>query len=192
MDLSQKDGARRHAAPWHLFAGFLALYAAIAIPALVSSEFEPWPLAVALALAAVLARLSTIDLVAMRLPDLLTLPLLLAGLLVVAVTSLDLAAWHALAAAVGWLLMVGVAAAYRSARGRDGLGLGDAKLFAAAGAWVGPAGLSSVLLIAALAALAVVFTLQLRGASVGRFSQLPFGPFIAVGLWFVWIYGPLA
>ena len=50
--------------------------------------------------------------------------------------------WDRVAGAMcGYLLLWAVAWVYRRLRGRDGLGLGDAKLLAAAGAWVGAGGL---------------------------------------------------
>ena len=75
--------------------------------------------------------------------------------------------------------------------GREGLGLGDAKLFAAAGAWVSWAGLPSVLLLAAAGALAGhLLAARLTGQRLeGR--EFPFGPYLAAALWLVWLYGPL-
>jgi leader peptidase (prepilin peptidase)/N-methyltransferase len=67
-------------------------------------------------------------------------------------------------------------------RKTQGLGLGDVKFLAAAGLWIGIAGLPTLLLIATLAALAVAGSLQLAGRDVTRRSSLPFGPYLAIGL----------
>jgi leader peptidase (prepilin peptidase)/N-methyltransferase len=67
-------------------------------------------------------------------------------------------------------------------RKTQGLGLGDVKFLAAAGPWIGVAGLPTLLLIATLAALAVAGSLQLAGRDMTRQSSLPFGPFLAIGL----------
>jgi leader peptidase (prepilin peptidase)/N-methyltransferase len=78
-------------------------------------------------------------------------------------------------------------------RGREGIGLGDAKLLAAAGAWVGWMGLPSTLLLAALSGL--VYAIAARragGAALSADDRVPFGAFIGLGLWVVWLYGPLA
>jgi leader peptidase (prepilin peptidase) / N-methyltransferase len=75
-------------------------------------------------------------------------------------------------------------------RGQAGLGLGDAKLFAAAGAWAGLEGLASVLLYGSLAALVWAGFWAIRGHEVSRTTRLAFGPFLAIGLWWVWLYGP--
>jgi leader peptidase (prepilin peptidase)/N-methyltransferase len=71
------------------------------------------------------------------------------------------------------------------------LGLGDAKLFAGAGAWVSWQGLPSVLLLAAAAALAwQLVAARRRGRSLMG-GELPFGPYLATALWLVWLYGPI-
>ncbi|MEW5729902.1 MAG: A24 family peptidase [Pseudomonadota bacterium] len=132
-------------------------------------------------LAAVLVLLAIIDLRRQVLPDLLTLPLLVAGLVLAGDTLAD----RALAAAAGWVAFASLALAYRRLRGVDGLGGGDAKLLAAAGAWVGTAGLPWVVLLAASGGLAVVGALSLAGTwSPGR--RLPFGPFLAAAFLAVW------
>ena len=66
----------------------------------------------------------------------------------------------------------------------EGLGLGDAKLFAASGAWLGWQGLPPVLLIAALGGLGQA---MLRAAPQ-RHRPLAFGPWIAVGFFSLWLW----
>jgi leader peptidase (prepilin peptidase) / N-methyltransferase len=66
----------------------------------------------------------------------------------------------------------------------QGLGLGDVKFLAAAGIWIGIAGLPILLLIAALTALAAAAVMQLAGRDMTRRTSLPFGPFLAIGLLF--------
>jgi leader peptidase (prepilin peptidase) / N-methyltransferase len=67
-------------------------------------------------------------------------------------------------------------------RKTQGLGLGDVKFLAAAGTWIGIAGLPTLLLTATLAALVAAGSLQLAGRAMTRQSSLPFGPFLAIGL----------
>ena len=69
--------------------------------------------------------------------------------------------------------------AYRNAQG---LGLGDVKFLAAAGIWVGIAGLPMLLLVATLAALVCAGIVHLAGRSLTAETLLPFGPFLAAGL----------
>jgi len=149
-----------------------------------------WLLWASCALGWTLLTLSLIDLRAHILPDVLTLPLLAAGLLVAWLaepTELDL---HVLGAMVGYTVFAFIAWAYRSWRGRDGLGGGDAKLLAALGAWTGLAALPSIVLIASLTALAVALIASLRGG-LALSERIAFGPYLAVAGWIVWLYGPI-
>lgn len=134
-----------------------------------------------------LLALSWIDARHWLLPDLMTLPLVIAGLLAALIFDPSELTDRALGAALGYLAFRVVAFLYRRVRGRDGLGQGDAKLLAAAGAWVGASALPQVILIAALAALFTAACLRLSGVRLGPFSALPFGPFLALATWFVWL-----
>jgi leader peptidase (prepilin peptidase)/N-methyltransferase len=69
--------------------------------------------------------------------------------------------------------------------------LGDGKLFAAAGAWVGWQGLPSVLLLAAFAGLAGALVQARLAGGLDPERELPFGLYLAGALWLVWLYGPL-
>ncbi|MGF1454850.1 MAG: prepilin peptidase [Alphaproteobacteria bacterium] len=142
-------------------------------------------------LAVVLVLLALIDARTFLLPDALTLPLILAGLGVTA--WLDPAALraHALAAVFGYGVIWLIAETYRRLRGRDGLGLGDAKLLAAAGAWLGPLALPSVLFIGAASGLVAAGLARAGGQAITLTSALPFGPFLAFGIWVTWLHGPL-
>jgi leader peptidase (prepilin peptidase) / N-methyltransferase len=64
----------------------------------------------------------------------------------------------------------------------QGLGLGDVKLLAASGVWIGIAGVPLQLLVASLTALAAAGVVQLTGRSMTRQTTMPFGPFLALGL----------
>jgi len=133
--------------------------------------------------------LALIDRASFWLPNIFTLPLAIAGLACAALRGGDALLDAALGAAVGYGLLAAVAWAYRRVRGREGLGLGDAKLLAVAGAWVGWQGLPLVLLAASLAALAFVAALAMRRGRFDWQAPLPFGPFLAAGLWLVFLYG---
>ena len=121
------------------------------------------------------------------LPDLLTLPLVIVGLTAAAAFEPEELTDRALGAAAGYLGLRTVAFIYRALRGRDGLGGGDAKLLAAAGAWIGVRALPQVVLLAALAGLFVAAGLRLAGVRLGTQSALPFGPFLALATWLVWL-----
>lgn len=123
------------------------------------------------------------------LPDVLTLPLILAGLLAALFEpggpSLP---DRAIGAAVGYLLFAGLGFAYHRLRGRDGLGLGDAKLLAAGGAWLGWQALPWVVLVGAGAALVV--TLASARGQLSRHTAIAFGPWLALGIWLMRLIGP--
>jgi len=138
-----------------------------------------------------LLALAATDLRTFLLPDVLTLPLLLAGLAVTALFDAAALPAHLLGAVLGFGFLYGVNIFYRWLRGRNGLGLGDARLLAAAGAWLGWAALPSVLLLAAAAALAVVLLMRLAGRSMHAATPLAFGVYLAPSIWWVWLYGVL-
>jgi leader peptidase (prepilin peptidase) / N-methyltransferase len=121
------------------------------------------------------------------LPDLLTLPLVIAGLVAALALAPGELASRALGAAGGYVFFRGLAFLYRRLRGRDGLGQGDAKLLAAAGAWVGAAALPQVILIAAFAGLCAAGVMRIAGVRLEASSALPFGPFLALAIWVVWL-----
>lgn len=133
-------------------------------------------------LAMVLAQLIVIDLRSFRLPDRLTLPLIALGL--------GLAAWRQggwpLEAASGALLGFSVfwiiGNLYHRLRGAEGLGQGDAKLLAAAGAWLGPFALPWVVLLASVTALLAALV-----TARGRMAPLAFGPWLAGAFFGLWI-----
>ena len=177
--------------PLKATAAFLGLYALLAAPFAVQEGFEPEGVLLSSVLALSLAALSAIDLRDYRLPDVLTLPLTALGL---AATPLVVEAslwWQAASALLGFAVLAGVAFAYAKLRGRPGLGLGDAKLLAAAGAWLGMQALASVLLLACGSALLGLLIRAWRTGSLSATSRVPFGPFLAFGIWLVWLYGPL-
>ncbi len=136
-----------------------------------------------------LLALAWIDWESMILPDVLTLPLIAAGLL--ATFSLDPAAVtdHAAAAALGYTAFRVLAAVYRRLRSRDGLGEGDAKLLAAIGAWVGLEDLPVVVFGAAFVGLAWALLQSLRGRKMDASTAIPFGPCLALACWVMRLQG---
>jgi leader peptidase (prepilin peptidase)/N-methyltransferase len=79
-------------------------------------------------------------------------------------------------------VLLAVMALYQRRAGRQGLGMGDVKLLAAAALWVGPLGISWLVLAACASALATVLAIRLLGQPFDRTTRLPFGPHIALGL----------
>jgi len=133
---------------------------------------------------------SAIDWGTRRLPDVLTLMLVVTGL--AAAYLYDRESWliHAVAGVIGATVLIIVAALYRWIRKSPGLGLGDAKLFGALGVWVSLSGLPTVLFLGTSLALVFYAARRLLVKSDSR-ERLAFGPFLAAAGWLVWLYGPL-
>lgn len=139
--------------------------------------------------AAVLA-LGFIDWDTTLLPDDITLPLLWAGLIAAALqwttTPLSAAVWGAVAGYVSlWLVYW----AFKLVTGKEGMGFGDFKLFAALGAWFGWQALIPMILMAsvigAVVGIAMKFSSGLREG-----GYVPFGPFLAGAGLTAMIFGP--
>ena len=119
-----------------------------------------------------LAAISVIDLRTRRIPDALSLPLIIAGLSLAVILPQVYAADYFIGAIGAFALFAGMGESYFRLRGVDGLGLGDAKLFAAAGAWLGWQNLPMVLLIATTGGLLQV----LEWLAFGHLAKLVDGP----------------
>lgn len=121
------------------------------------------------------------------LPDLLTLPLLLIGLLAGAAGIEPTIAARIGGVIAGYAALVSIAALYRWVRGRQGLGGGDPKLLAAIGAWLGWQDLPFVVLAAALIGLAGVAAAAIGGRKVSATDRLPLGTLLAIAAWGAWV-----
>lgn len=139
-----------------------------------------------LILVATLLTASLIDIRTRRLPDWLTLLLLAVGLVLTFLLDPPSLLFHLLAATLGFLAFYVIATLYHRHRGQHGLGLGDAKLLAAAGAWLGPLYLAPVVFLGALLALGFVVVLRGLGRTVSWQMTLPFGPFLSVSFFVCW------
>ena len=128
-------------------------------------------------------------------PPIPTLPLIVTGLAASLIPGQGAEwtgpAWSLLGAALGFLSLALLGLAYRRLRGREGLGGGDAYLLAGGGAWCGAAALPTILLIAAGAGLASVLVLKAAGRPMRAQDPVPFGVFLALGIWLTWLHGPL-
>ena len=96
---------------------------------------------------------------------------------------------HAGAAAAAGGCLYAIRYVYAVTRKREGLGLGDVKLAAAAGAWVGIEWLPMVFLLATLSALTVVMmaALRARPQQIAMTAQVPFGCFLAPAIVVIWL-----
>jgi len=140
-----------------------------------------------------LVTLAWIDAEHLLLPDILTLPLILIGLAAAWLLEWPPIVDAAAGAAAGYLAFQLVAFVYRRVRGRHGLGAGDAKLLAVAGAWLGWQALGEVVLGGAVIGLGW-FAATRRPSRDERGEErpveLPFGPPLAIAIWLIRLYGP--
>lgn len=138
-----------------------------------------------------LLTLAWIDQRHMVLPDILSLPLIPSGLYIAYLAVPERLLDHLAGAVLGFAVLFGLDLAYRHLRGRQGLGLGDAKLLSGIGAWVAWQGLASVVLVAAITGLGLAVSRGLGSQPLNRLEKLPFAPHLCFGAWLVWLYGPL-
>ncbi len=140
--------------------------------------------------AAVLVALTLIDWDTTLLPDDLTLPLLWAGLIasMLGWTSVSLgdAVWGAIG---GYLSLWLVYWAFKLATGKEGMGYGDFKLFAALGAWFGWQALVPIILMASVIGAIVGIGLKLM-SSLREGGVVPFGPFLSMAGLTAMLFGP--
>jgi leader peptidase (prepilin peptidase)/N-methyltransferase len=142
-----------------------------------------------------LIALAGIDIDHQLLPDGITLPLLWAGLLAAVVVGpiagspIPVSTHGAIIGAVsGYVSLWLVFHAFRLITGKEGMGYGDFKLFAALGAWLGWKLLPLVILLsAATGALLGILMIVLRGRD--RSAPMPFGPYLAAAGWIAMMYG---
>lgn len=144
-----------------------------------------WQAASALVFTWILVAAAGIDFRTQLLPDSLTLPLLWLGLLASLVPLFAPTHDALIGAAAGYLSLWAVYWIFRLATGKEGMGYGDFKLFAAAGAWMGWVALLPVIILSALSG-AVIGLVMLRARGQDRSMPIPFGPFLAAGMW-VWL-----
>jgi leader peptidase (prepilin peptidase)/N-methyltransferase len=144
------------------------------------------------AFSAALVALTLIDWDTTLLPDDITLPLLWAGLIASALqwttVSLDFALWGAVA---GYLSLWLVYWAFKLVTGKEGMGYGDFKLFAALGAWFGWPALIPIILLASVIGAVVGISMKFS-TGLREGGYVPFGPFLSGAGLTAMVFGPQA
>lgn len=135
-----------------------------------------------------LAALSWIDIKTFRLPDIGNLILVLIGVLQAYLLTGSIM-MSLLGIAIGYGALVALEITFKKIRGKDGIGRGDAKLLAVGGAWCGAMALPYIVLVASLTGLLAVISINIakKAADTGQ-NWIPFGPFLALGIFTVWIW----
>lgn len=151
----------------------------------------PWAVAGAtLAFVGTSIWITVVDFNEFRIPNFASALIAVIGAAVVASVSPEVLGSHILSALSGFVLFWGTGWIMWRRRRVEYLGLGDAKLFAAGLLWVGPWGAASVVLIAASTALLfAALPVLTRNGKIQR--KVPFGPFLCIGIYVVWLYGPI-
>jgi leader peptidase (prepilin peptidase) / N-methyltransferase len=153
------------------------------------------PAACALLVTWALIALTGIDLDHQLLPDNITLPLMWAGFLAavaigpVAGAAVPVSPKDAIiGAAAGYISLWLIFHAFKLVTGKEGMGYGDFKLFAALGAWLGWKVLPMVIVLSATTG-AVLGILMIALQGRDRRAPMPFGPYLAAAGWLAMMYG---
>lgn len=141
---------------------------------------------------AAMVALAFIDWDTTLLPDDITLPLLWAGLIAAALGWIAVPLTDSVSgAAAGYLSLWLVYWGFKLVTGKEGMGYGDFKLFAALGAWFGWQALVPVILMASVIGAIVGITLKFR-SQLREGGYVPFGPFLVGAGITSMVWGPNA
>lgn len=163
------------------------------LSALVAWKFGfAWYTGAALVLTWMLVALTVIDIDHQLLPDNMTLPLVWIGLLLSLASSgtgLPVDPKSSIIGAVaGYLSLWSVFHLFKLLTGKEGMGYGDFKLFAAFGAWFGWQMLPLIILLSAFTGAVVgIGLIVVRGRD--RNIPIPFGPYLAAAGWIALMWG---
>ncbi|QKO22794.1 A24 family peptidase [Rhodoferax sp. BAB1] len=139
---------------------------------------------------AAIVALALIDWDTTLLPDSITQPLLWAGLIAATLkwnnVPLADALWGAVA---GYLALWLVYWSFKLVTGKEGMGFGDFKLYAALGAWFGWTALVPIILMASVIGAIIGIALKFS-AGLREGGYVPFGPFLAAAGLTAMIFGP--
>jgi leader peptidase (prepilin peptidase) / N-methyltransferase len=150
-----------------------------------------WQTAAWCAFSTALVALTFIDWDTTLLPDDITLPLVWLGMIVAALrlnpeVSITNALWGAVA---GYLSLWSVYWLFKFVTGKEGMGYGDFKLFAALGAWFGWQALVPIILLSSVIGAAVGTALKFK-SQLREGGYVPFGPFLAGAGFVCLFFGP--
>lgn len=141
---------------------------------------------------AALLVLALIDWDTTLLPDDITLPLLWAGLLCSAFQWVDVPLVDSVfGATAGYLSLWLVYWGFKLVTGKEGMGYGDFKLFAALGAWFGWQALVPIILMSSVIG-AIVGILMKIFSGLREGGYVPFGPFLVGAALTAMVFGPHA
>jgi leader peptidase (prepilin peptidase)/N-methyltransferase len=128
-----------------------------------------------------------------RLPDMITLPLIFSGLAFARLDGADQLLRCGLGAAFGYFVIWGLRWIWLRYRGHPGIGLGDAKLLSAGGAWLGIGLVPGVILLSSAVGIGlIVFSVLLqRQKNFSGKNLMPFGLALSPAIWAFECLNPL-
>lgn len=131
-----------------------------------------------------LGALSVIDFRTGYLPDVIVAPLGLIGLAVAVYDSPIAVAWTMalLGAAINASVFFGLRWIVSRMKGREAMGLGDVKLVAAGGLWLGPMALPYIMAVAGIGTLVGAGVASLITRKPVWQGEMPLGPGLALGI----------
>ncbi len=138
---------------------------------------------IGLALIALLLAVAIKDVQQMIIPNWASAALLVLGAVNVGLRGIPSAMEALLGAGAGALAFLLVKVAFKTLRGKEGLGWGDVKFMAGAGSLIGPLLLPWMVIVASVSGLLVAFLFQTASST----KRLPFAPHLALGLMFCWL-----
>jgi leader peptidase (prepilin peptidase)/N-methyltransferase len=141
---------------------------------------------------AAMVALAFIDWDTTLLPDDITLPLLWGGLLAAALQLIETPLFASvLGAAAGYLSLWLVYWGFKLATGKEGMGYGDFKLFAALGAWFGWQALVPIILMSSVIGAVIGIAMKVL-STLREGGYIPFGPFLVGAGFTAMVFGPQA
>jgi len=137
--------------------------------------------------------ISFIDLSHQIIPDVISIPGIIAGLLMTVifniVSTYPISWYDSLAGIIaGGGILYLVAVGYKKLTGKEGMGFGDVKLLAMIGAWMGWRALPFIILISSLTG-SIIGATALLLAGKGLRTRIPFGPFLVLGAFIYLFFG---
>lgn len=135
-----------------------------------------------------LIAISFIDIENQLIPDSISIPLLWIGLLLSCFDLFTNSHDAILGAIIGYVFLWGIGQLFQFSRKREGIGLGDCKLLAAVGAWLGWQLLPFVILTSSIFGLIIGSGILLH-KKLSRNTPIPFAPFITIAAWTAIIWG---
>ncbi|MEP2784839.1 MAG: A24 family peptidase [Pseudoruegeria sp.] len=155
-----------------------------------ASDLSTELLVVTVLFGCIFVKISTLDLLYYKIPNILSGTLALTGIITVFGMDVSMLFSHMLSGFISFLLFFWLGAYLFRRLQQEAFGIGDAKLIGACTIWIGPMGIPSALFIASFLACMMALFTKLAQKLYPK-SKVAFGPYLCIGTYIVWLYGPL-